>query len=140
MPKDTQCTAALGIKLKTLSLEFLRCRANDSEFWDPLCYTSSLILPCSEMARISPSFRPWMGRALHALPEQVRMDKVPEAPEFFFFFSYFRAAPVAYGGSQARGQIGVVATGLHHSHKQLRIQAPSATYTTAHGSAGSLTR
>ena len=29
----------------------------------------------------------------------------------FFFFS-FRAAPTAYGGSQARGQIRAVATGL----------------------------
>ena len=26
------------------------------------------------------------------------------------------AAPTAYGGSQARGLIGAVATGLHHSH------------------------
>ena len=35
---------------------------------------------------------------------------------FFFFFVLFRVAPVAYGGSQARGPIGAVATGLHHSH------------------------
>ena len=35
---------------------------------------------------------------------------------FFFFFCLFRAAPVAYGGSQARGRISVVATGLYHSH------------------------
>ena len=27
-----------------------------------------------------------------------------------------RAAPAAYGSSQIRGQIGTVATGLHHSH------------------------
>ena len=31
-----------------------------------------------------------------------------------FVFSY--AAPAAYGGSQARGLIGAVAAGLHHSH------------------------
>ena len=31
-----------------------------------------------------------------------------------FFFS--RAAPVACGGSQARGQVGAVATGLGQSH------------------------
>ena len=30
-------------------------------------------------------------------------------------FLLFRAAPLAYGGSQTRGQIGAVATGLHHS-------------------------
>ena len=31
------------------------------------------------------------------------------------------AAPMAYGGFQARGLIGAVATGLHHSSQQLRI-------------------
>ena len=34
----------------------------------------------------------------------------------FFFFGLFRAIPMAYGGSQARGRIGVVATSLHHSY------------------------
>ena len=29
---------------------------------------------------------------------------------------YFRAAPEAYGGSQARGQIRAVAAGLYHGH------------------------
>ena len=31
------------------------------------------------------------------------------------FLSFFRAAPMAHGGSQARGLIRVVAAGLHHS-------------------------
>ena len=35
---------------------------------------------------------------------------------FLFFFSLFRATPTAYGGSQARGQIGDRAASLHHSH------------------------
>ena len=35
---------------------------------------------------------------------------------YLFIYCLFRAAPVAYGGSQARGPIGAVATGLHHSH------------------------
>jgi len=34
------------------------------------------------------------------------------------------AAPAAYGGSQARGRIGAVATGLRQSHSS-RIQAAS---------------
>ena len=40
---------------------------------------------------------------------------------FFFFFisGLFRAAPMAYGNSQARGQIGAVAAGLHHSHSHV---------------------
>ena len=33
-----------------------------------------------------------------------------------FFFLLFRAVSAAHGGSQARDQIGAVATGLHHSH------------------------
>ena len=35
---------------------------------------------------------------------------------FFFFFVFSKAVPTAYGGSQARGLIGAVAAGLHHSH------------------------
>ena len=42
----------------------------------------------------------------------------------FFVFCLFRAAPVAYGGSQARGLIRATATGLHHSSQQRRIGNP----------------
>ena len=35
---------------------------------------------------------------------------------FFFFFLLFRAAPMAYGFSKARGRIGAKAVSLHHSH------------------------
>ena len=35
---------------------------------------------------------------------------------FVCLFVFSRAAPAAYGGSQARGLIGAIATGLHHSH------------------------
>ena len=35
---------------------------------------------------------------------------------FIYLFLLFRAAPVAYGCSQARGQIGAAAAGLCHSH------------------------
>ena len=38
---------------------------------------------------------------------------------FFGLFCLFRAALAAYGGSQARGPIGVVAAGLHHSHSNV---------------------
>ena len=34
----------------------------------------------------------------------------------FLSFLLFRVPPAAYGSSQARGQIGAVTTGLHHSH------------------------
>ena len=37
-----------------------------------------------------------------------------------FFLSLFRAAPVACGGSQARGHIGATAAGLRHSHSNIK--------------------
>ena len=55
------------------------------------------------------------------------------------FLFLFRAAPVAYEGSQAKGQIGAVATGLRHSHSNAsQIPAKTATYITSHGNARSL--
>ena len=56
---------------------------------------------------------------------------------YIYIFCLFRDAPAANGGSQAGGQIGAAAAGLHHSHSSGRIQATSATYTTAHGNVGS---
>ena len=35
----------------------------------------------------------------------------------FFFFGLFMAPPMAHGGSQARGQIGAVLTGLRHNNR-----------------------
>ena len=43
---------------------------------------------------------------------------------FFLVFFFFRAAPLAYEGPQARGWIGTVAGGLHHSSQQCRILDP----------------
>ena len=63
---------------------------------------------------------------------------------FFFFFLFLvflpfsRAAPTAYGGSQARGPIGAVHRPTPEP-QQCGIWAASETYTTAHGNAGSLT-
>ena len=52
-----------------------------------------------------------------------------------FLLFFFRATLGASGNSQARGHMGAAAAGLRHSNAG--IQALSATYTTAHGSAGS---
>ena len=40
---------------------------------------------------------------------------------FFWLLSFFRAA-LAACGSQAKGLIGAVATGLHHSHSNARFK------------------
>ena len=38
-----------------------------------------------------------------------------------FIFWLFRATPMAYGGSQARGRMGAEAAGPHHSSQQCQI-------------------
>jgi len=53
---------------------------------------------------------------------------------FIYFFVFSRAAPEGYGGSQARDLIG---HGLCQSHSNTGSEF--ATYTIAHGNAGSLT-
>ena len=45
-----------------------------------------------------------------------KCDENREKETTFFFFWLCRAAPAAYGGSQARGPVGAIATSLHHSH------------------------
>ena len=49
------------------------------------------------------------------------MHELPEIFFFFFFFFFglFMATGVAYGRSQARGQIRVPPAGLHHSHSNV---------------------
>ena len=42
----------------------------------------------------------------------------------FCLFAFSRAAPAAYGGSQARGPIGAVATGLRQSHSNAGSEPP----------------
>ena len=38
---------------------------------------------------------------------------------FYLFFVFSRAAPAAYGDSQAKGLIGAIAAGLCHSHSNV---------------------
>ena len=42
--------------------------------------------------------------------------------KIFCFVLFFRAVPMAYGGSQARGLIVATAAGLHHSHSNARSE------------------
>ena len=56
---------------------------------------------------------------------------------FLLLFCLFRAAPTAYGGSQARDPIGATAAGLQPQQRQ--SPAVSVTSTTAHSNSGSLT-
>ena len=55
-------------------------------------------------------------------PKRSHLISVPFFLSFIYLFIYFClfaiswAAPAAYGGSQARGRIGAVATSQRHSH------------------------
>ena len=57
-----------------------------------------------------------MGAVRKYVPGVVEVQK-KEILILFFVFS--RAAPMVYGGSQARGQIGAIATDLHQSHSNV---------------------
>ena len=46
---------------------------------------------------------------------EVKMKEYNSNTFFFLSFCLFRATPMALGGSQARGRIGAVASGLRHS-------------------------
>ena len=41
---------------------------------------------------------------------------------FFFFFFLFRASPMAYGGSQAKGLIRAIAASIRQSHSNVRSE------------------
>ena len=91
----------------------------------------------NEICKTTENYREAEGVLTNACVEFINVN----FPSYFFFvflpFSW--ATPTVYGGFQARGLIGAVATGLTPQPQQHGIQATSATYTTAHGNAGSLT-
>ena len=66
---------------------------------------------CSNTGSLShcPWARDWPHASTATCCTTVRTPRI-------FFFLHFRAIPMAYGSSQARGQIRAAAAGLHHSH------------------------
>ena len=69
----------------------------------------------------------------------VQQSDSAKLPPPTIVFCLFRAMPMAYGGSQARGLIITVACWPTPQPQQCQSWAASATYTTAHGNDGSLT-
>ena len=54
---------------------------------------------------------------------------------YWSFLPFLGLLPLAYGSSQARGQIGAVAAGLHHNHSNARPEPrlrPAPQLTTTH--------
>ena len=74
--------------------------------------------------------------------KRLRQKRICHYQIYSFFFSFclfafFKAAPVAYGGSKARGLIGAIAAGPRHSHNnagsELHLQpTPQLTATQDH--------
>ena len=62
----------------------------------------------------------WLSTCCLYLQEKVVTRQLPCS--FFFFFFGLRTAPAAYRGSQARGRIGAVSTGLRHSQSHTRSE------------------
>ena len=59
---------------------------------------------------------------LNDFQEKMEFEFFCHPLSFFFFsflFAFSRATPEAYGGSQAKGLISVVATGLRQNHSNL---------------------
>ena len=87
------------------------------------------------------SFNPWIWtlRLEDALAHFTQLPPKKLWLENFVFL--LRAAPSAYGGSQARCIIQVTAASLHHSHSNAGSEPHlQPTYTTSHSDAGSLTQ
>ena len=86
-------------KLRSLNLDLSLQHSNPSHGLKTQCFQQSPPRPHSEIF------------------------KEPQAVKFisyfglcFWSFCLFRATPMVYGGSQAKGPIGAGAVGLHHSH------------------------
>ena len=80
--------------------------AGASRVWDCMCVT--VTWPSQNQCWVPPS---------QGLEGFLKPALIQCTVDFFVFL--FRAAPVAYGCSQARGPIGTVASGLCHSHSNL---------------------
>ena len=77
------------------------------------CCLASSLLPCLQRAPRS---------ACPATMPRTSAGSRQHCPFFFpssSLFAFSRAAPWAYGGSQARGRIRATAAGLHHSHSRV---------------------
>ena len=68
------------------------------------------------------TYNPWGGTQVGAMDREIHR----EAFYFilFYLFFLFRATPMGYVSSQARGQVRAAAAGLHHSHRNTGSEPP----------------
>ena len=114
--KDTPLNIFTGYLIGILNLDFQKqiiylqiCSSGDLQSQQTAISFFQLLKP-----KNLKSFS-WLLSFFHTL--------YPFLQQFFFFFCLFRAAPEAYGGSQARSQIGVATAGLRHSHSNVRSES-----------------
>ena len=105
----------LTIFLKSMSMNFFYLPMSSVYFISVLfTYVFSLFHQCTDLSS------PWLNLLLGTL---FFLCSCKWFFLFFFltfsFFAFFRATPVAYGSSQARGRIRAVAASLHHSHSNV---------------------
>ena len=58
------------------------------------------------------------------MEEREGSGKTPSFLVLKLNFFFFKASPAAYGSSKARGRIGTIAAGLHHSHSCAGSEPP----------------
>ena len=101
--------------------------------WDSLKYLTEPSSRCGAV-EINPisihgdaGFNPWSCSVVWGFSVAMSCDAGQQLPfcvkvGMDFFFVFLRAIPVAYGNSQARGPMGAIAAGLHHSHSNVGSQ------------------
>ena len=93
----------------------------DLAFFMTTCFTSYLTV--SPREGIFSSFQRQVYKSNRKIkPTQFSLVFRTKCLKLLFFF-LFRATPTAYGGSQARGEIRAIASGLCHSHSHSNIRS-----------------
>jgi len=82
-------------------------------------WLSNIPLRLSPTASFLLSSIEFYPKRLHRIHCVVQQDLISYTGFFFLVFAFSRGAPMAYGGSQARGLIGTVATGLCKSNSNM---------------------
>ena len=113
-----------GVCRALKSLSVVLCHSSSYEF-----YHMSFVFP-SPTSSLLPKLLPPNGITQFNTSVQLmllggcRWKYFVTGKGFLHFFCLFRASPMAYGGSQARGQIGAVAAGQNHSHSNVGSKPP----------------
>ena len=128
-------TQVWSLALLSSLLVFLRLGDKEVSLWDRTKrrISKELVLGSTEKVML-----------IYSIPSSITVMFSDKGPPviccriFHFLFLLFRATPTASGSSQARGPIGATASGLYHSHSNVRSEL-SWTYTTACSNTESLT-